>query len=210
MKKLLKNNWFIVGIIIILICFDIAIHIPIIDIKCNYFGAMISFIGILATFIVISNYVQVKDIKEETNKQISSMKTEFDKIKIIEDKMKTMNDIIENNKLELKIKIEELRGVVLKNKIENDANILFVSANEFKEKENYDGALATYCFALKKYVSIENDILIETTLDQIFRLMPKINTKKPDFKIPTELITMLSNLINKHPKAELIIDLLTN
>jgi uncharacterized membrane protein len=70
MKKLLSKlnkNWFIVGIIIILIGVDISIHIPIIDIKSSYFGAIISFIGIIATFIVIGNYAQVHNIKEEYN-----------------------------------------------------------------------------------------------------------------------------------------------
>lgn len=69
-KKLLKHNWFIVGVIIILIGFDIYIHIPIVDIKCSYFGAIMGFVGILATFIVVGNFAQVKDIEGKFNDKV--------------------------------------------------------------------------------------------------------------------------------------------
>jgi hypothetical protein len=72
-KKLLKNNWFIVGIIILLIGFDIFIRIPIVDIQSSYFGAIMGFVGILATFIVVSNYMQVKEIKDEFNARVGEL-----------------------------------------------------------------------------------------------------------------------------------------
>ena len=45
----------------------------------------VAVIGIIATFIVISNYAQVKDIENKFEKAIKDIKTEFgDKIKEVE------------------------------------------------------------------------------------------------------------------------------
>jgi hypothetical protein len=71
-------SYWILGIVIILIGFDIAIHIPIIDIKCSYFGAIIGFVGILATFVVISNYAQVKEVKDEFAGKIGGLEKLID------------------------------------------------------------------------------------------------------------------------------------
>jgi hypothetical protein len=75
----MRNNWYIVGIIIILIGFDIFIHIPIVDIQSSYFGAIIGFVGVLATFIVVSNYAQVKDIEKKFNERANKLELAFDK-----------------------------------------------------------------------------------------------------------------------------------
>jgi hypothetical protein len=71
------SSYWILGIVILLIGFDIAIHIPIIDIKCSYFGAIIGFVGVLATFIVVSNYAQVRDVERKTNKTIKDTEKKF-------------------------------------------------------------------------------------------------------------------------------------
>ena len=93
MKNILKNNWFIVGIIIVLIGFDIFIHIPIIDIKSSYFGAIIGFVGILATFIVVSNYAQVNNIEKKFDERIKKYDT---KISELDSKISEQNSEISN------------------------------------------------------------------------------------------------------------------
>ncbi|GHU86795.1 hypothetical protein FACS1894153_4350 [Bacteroidia bacterium] len=70
-KELICNHWFIVGILIVLIVIDICIHIS--EIVVVKESIVLTFIGILATFVVISNYAQLKDIKYETKSEISKL-----------------------------------------------------------------------------------------------------------------------------------------
>jgi hypothetical protein len=56
------------GLIIILLGIDICMHISDTVIKDDHI--ILVFVGILATFVVISNYAQVKDVKYEFSKQI--------------------------------------------------------------------------------------------------------------------------------------------
>jgi uncharacterized membrane protein (DUF485 family) len=93
--KQTNGNWFIVGIIILLIGFDIFIHIPIVDIQSSYFGAIMGFVGILATFIVVGNYAQVKDIKDEFKTKVDEFKTKMKESEIkIEEIEKESNKVI--------------------------------------------------------------------------------------------------------------------
>jgi hypothetical protein len=69
-KNLLCNYWFLWGIIIILLGMIIFCLVPRMDIKDNYTGAVLGFVGILATFTVMGNYAQVVEIKREFKKKI--------------------------------------------------------------------------------------------------------------------------------------------
>lgn len=79
MKKFINEILFILFIVVML--FILTGKIPIND------GStiVISFFGILATFVVIGNYSQVRDIKQETKEEINSLKNhikdEIDPIK---------------------------------------------------------------------------------------------------------------------------------
>ncbi|MDR1983824.1 MAG: hypothetical protein LBQ28_03255 [Prevotellaceae bacterium] len=96
--KWLSNYW-LLGITIILlsinICFSVG-HSVIIDDK----NIVLVFVGILATFIVVSNYAQVKHIEDRTNNEIEKIKKEikdeFNKIKDEFNKNKTELEIVEN------------------------------------------------------------------------------------------------------------------
>jgi hypothetical protein len=84
MKKLLCNNWLIVGVIVILLGFDFYCHIPTIDVKNNYVGIILAFIGIMATFVVISNYAQVHRMERKVEnfyKKIEELKKEIKLLK---------------------------------------------------------------------------------------------------------------------------------
>jgi len=80
MKNIFNNNWFIVFILIILIGFDIFIHIPIIDIESNYFAAIMGFVGILTAFIVIGNYAQVKDTENKFRDKTKDLEQIIDSV----------------------------------------------------------------------------------------------------------------------------------
>jgi hypothetical protein len=62
--KRLKKHWDLVTIIIIvLLGIDICLHIDLVTITDQ--NIILTFIGILATFVVVSNYWQVKSIQDE-------------------------------------------------------------------------------------------------------------------------------------------------
>lgn len=72
MKKFINEILFILFIVVML--FILTGKIPIND------GStiVISFFGILATFVVIGNYSQVRDIKQETKEEINSLKNHIE------------------------------------------------------------------------------------------------------------------------------------
>jgi uncharacterized membrane protein (DUF485 family) len=86
--KQINSNWFIVFIVIILIGFDIFIHIPIVDIQSNYFGAMLGFVGVLAAFIVVSNYAHAEKLEEKFERQAKEIEKKFDeKTKMLDEEV---------------------------------------------------------------------------------------------------------------------------
>ncbi|MDR1561213.1 MAG: hypothetical protein LBS23_02550, partial [Holosporaceae bacterium] len=69
-KKHIKHcwvHWFLWGIVIILLGGIFFSQIKYFQIEDNYVGLVLGFIGVLATFIVVSNYVQVKSVQNEIN-----------------------------------------------------------------------------------------------------------------------------------------------
>jgi hypothetical protein len=74
---MLKNKWFLIGIIIILMGWIIFLHFHIIT-NPNDVTLILAFVGILATFVVVSNYAQVKDIERKFEKKIEKLDTNFD------------------------------------------------------------------------------------------------------------------------------------
>ncbi|MGM9819057.1 MAG: hypothetical protein ACI30B_08790 [Paludibacteraceae bacterium] len=150
---------------------------------------IITFIGILATFVVINNFYQVEKMETTTTRQIEEMKnTTIDQIKRMERKYKIMNKfmaaqkevivankIVNQNKLPLSEKIiwtiviEEKKGmnntVWLSNcnakikKISLDAN------NELKWEFTYENGDKIPFLEGKHLVSIYEDTLFDAPLE---------------------------------------------
>jgi hypothetical protein len=84
-NKLLKNkrknffhdNWFLWGIIIIILGAILFSLVPVI--QENYVGGILAFVGILATFIVVSNYMQVKEIEKKFDDAQTKLEQQFSK-----------------------------------------------------------------------------------------------------------------------------------
>jgi hypothetical protein len=72
------SKYFLLGIIMILLGTIIFCLIPKIDITNNYVSAIFGFVGILATFVVVSNYAQVKDVKDEFDRQVKDIEGKFE------------------------------------------------------------------------------------------------------------------------------------
>jgi len=75
-KEKYRFHWFLWGIVIILLAAIFCSQIPYLQIKDNYVGLTIGFIGILATFVVVSNYAQVKEVKDEIDAKVKESKSE--------------------------------------------------------------------------------------------------------------------------------------
>jgi len=73
------NKYFIQGLAIIILGFIFACLFPIIKIEGNEVSIVLGFVGVIATFIVVSNYAQVKDIEKKFNDKISVI--EADRVK---------------------------------------------------------------------------------------------------------------------------------
>lgn len=90
------KNW--VTILLICIAFAVLFWLGAI-IVANYFGFVITdqnviltFVGILATFIIISNYEQVQTIEKQTNEQIKKLENKLNgTIKILEEHNKNFS-----------------------------------------------------------------------------------------------------------------------
>ncbi|MDR1542866.1 MAG: hypothetical protein LBS50_00355 [Prevotellaceae bacterium] len=95
LQKLISNFW-VVFILICLLVIDIAFHIShsVFDSQ----NLVLGFVGILATFIVVSNYMQVKEIEKVFDKKNIELQSKIDeKIRIIESEtLKIQNEVWAN------------------------------------------------------------------------------------------------------------------
>ncbi|GHU85415.1 hypothetical protein FACS1894153_0590 [Bacteroidia bacterium] len=142
---------------------------------------IISFVGILATFVVISSYSQVKDIENKFEKAISELKDKTEEI----DKLKQKAD----NLVEI-LKIKE-NSYLFYSDVYNSLNNL---SNCFYDNENYD--MSFICNIIK--------ISLMEPKDQIFtiqRLIDDCNVRESKEYIPA-----LKDFIKKIKEEEQIIE----
>ncbi|MDR0658816.1 MAG: hypothetical protein LBG18_07800 [Mediterranea sp.] len=69
---MMKSKWFLIGIIILLLGWILFLHFQTIT-NPNDITLILAFVGILTTFIVISNYAQVQEIKGRVQSYIEEM-----------------------------------------------------------------------------------------------------------------------------------------
>lgn len=127
LKHWICNNWMYVVEILLL-----AIILTILCINYNndeninaiILGIVLSFIGIIATFIVVSNYAQVKDIESKTKKDINVVVGELKKLKEAES-----NILKQINTINIRIGSIDKRIAILK------TNSTITSHNERLEKD---------------------------------------------------------------------------
>lgn len=66
-KKIISSHWFILALLLLLLGFDIYSRFPYIGISDSGESIVLVFVGILATFVVISNYAQVKEAERKAD-----------------------------------------------------------------------------------------------------------------------------------------------
>jgi hypothetical protein len=150
-KGLLFNHWFLWGIIIILLGTIIFCLIPEMDITDNYASVVLGFVGILATFIVISNYAQVKEVKDESSAQITSIKDNLEK-----EYKKRITEL--NNSVDEKI--EDLTATV--NVLKTTVAILAKNKRTSLEPSTYKILEIDHQKVVDNYYVLVKDIPIET------------------------------------------------
>jgi hypothetical protein len=72
-------NYWILGILIVLLGIDIALHISYKVITSDHI--VLTFVGVLATFIVVSNYAQVQETKREFLDKVSGFQIQLQNIR---------------------------------------------------------------------------------------------------------------------------------
>lgn len=146
-----KPNWMIVAVFIF-VCILIASVILGIwceKMKINDNNVIIGFIGVLATFVVVGNYAQTVDMRNQTENKIKKLEKQLNEAKKqLGDAEKLNNDLaetIENfkNKYDTIIKKELLRIVNSKNKTITQSGTFGVGNkkvfNDIKEVREEDG-----------------------------------------------------------------------
>ena len=85
MKKFFEYcaSYWIVGIVIILLGIDICCHIKSGVIVFESDHIILTFVGILATFVVVGNYAQVKEIESKVNTKVNNIDSNISKIENI-------------------------------------------------------------------------------------------------------------------------------
>lgn len=78
-SKAVYHHWFLWFIVIIVLLAILATQIPKIDISSNYVAVVLGFVGVIATFIVVGNYMQVKDVKDQYSAKVEELKDEIRK-----------------------------------------------------------------------------------------------------------------------------------
>lgn len=121
---------FIVVFVLIIIAAVYFICVAKIPVKVSDQGLVITFLGVIATFVVVGNFMQTAEIKRETTERLHEYQRQFNTMnqKVKEDieadidkKVKELNDTITttNEKTEEKIKLLETKIMSTRENLEN-------------------------------------------------------------------------------------------
>jgi len=155
---------------------------------------ILTFVGIVATFVVVSNYIQVKEVEKKFDEKIKDIKK--------------FSTTIEKNKWDIKTEVAELKNMVLRNKLESEAGVYTTLATFYFESGEFEKSFSVYFAALKNYVSVENHTSTNAILNQMFRSLNNSHNKNVFFDVADIIKQYLSKISN--PEAQIILDLLEN
>ena len=111
-----KIGYWLIAIVIVLLVVEICCHIS--NCVVSESNIVLTFVGILATFVVVSNYAQVKSIEDKMESEITHLNEELEKLRREKKEMRalvksyderlTLNDE-EKNQVRLAV-LKELKG----------------------------------------------------------------------------------------------------
>jgi len=151
-KSFICSYWVLIFIIIILLGAILFCHIYTIT-DSNNATIVLGFVGILATFVVISNYYQVYQIKQNIDVQIKATEKNF--LKIQKD-------------TEYKINLSL-------------GNVSKIYANINFEKHFYINAINSYINAIKSHSQISDKSFVKIDIDSLISLLTSVDWKSYDF-----------------------------
>lgn len=151
MKRNKVWNWinlnYIIVILIVLLGIDICFHISscVIDNQ----NIILTFVGILATFIVVSNYSQVRVVKEELDQRAKDLEEKFNEIRIIHS--------------------DELKNIAYHEDLTDDVSfdIYMKQGFDYTKNKKLKAAIISYCRAMIYSLNNEDKENLLTCLDYI-------------------------------------------
>jgi hypothetical protein len=159
------------------------------------------FVGILATFIVVSNYLQVRDIKEDFQFRVNELNDSFDnKIESLDLKIKEeYGESIQNSEQLFNQKIDyTCRFIQAKNNI-STADIYYTYWLINKEDRHFKLSMTYLCFALSVYVSINDSSIIKKDDIDLLMVIFRGNIKVAIAgKKPLQNVTVKDNETKNH------------
>jgi uncharacterized membrane protein YgaE (UPF0421/DUF939 family) len=182
--KDLKNYWFVLSLIVIL-GLGIVLFYNICEIKEErYVGFILGFVGVLTTFIVIGNYAQVIEIRNEFKEKVEDLRTEFNNSI---DKLKDENFQLEINKIYTEVQNSKTASIY------------------YREKQQFQLAFDAEINSINNLIKIKDIELANKEIDYIFELL-KLKTNKTKIANSTKNVWkyVISNLT--HEKATLLLD----
>lgn len=202
MKEEFKDKYYlgIVGFAIVISLISISLNISNLVI-CNE-TIVLTFIGIIATFIVIGNYSQVAEIRNNTKSQMESL----------DKKIQTKIKEFENLHDEILTATEKLNEIEKKTYL-NSAEGSRLYGNLTKERSLFVQSVAHYIDAVSSYTLSEYAATnrIERILSNILTSLKPENWNKPnqsrDFNFE-KMIEKVGNLPDNYLQKEEIINLL--
>jgi hypothetical protein len=213
-KNIVGNYWLSI-IIIVLIGISICLNISrtIIDSQ----NLVIGFIGALATFIVVSNYMQVKEIKDEFDRHVKDIEGKIEsKVKDIENKFERKTDGIEKDTqkalYDAQKDIEKKKNEAASEAI---ANSLYVLGNHlYEDGTDNSYKYSLYCFVksfylLKKSGKSHYSSMAETCIRKIHQISGKSEGLTISEETKTSYLEMLSIIDDSDDLKQSIIQFIT-
>ncbi|MDR1417262.1 MAG: hypothetical protein LBJ57_07600 [Prevotellaceae bacterium] len=213
----MKNKWsFLIIFAVVVACAVVFWALAIVAYKCFSFAleptnVILTLVGILATFVVVSNYMQVRDVKDEFGKEVQKIRSELGTKK--QEVMAEVEKILESKVQEIRVEfgkeiLEWVKRFGLEIATVND-NIKLV-----KIYDSFD--LFSTCCAMEKYdiaLPIGIDALHNVERGGIRRMVHMILKELKDKRIVLSKIKKaqcsekVDKLIKKFPEVVLLLKL---
>lgn len=137
-------------------------------------GIVLTFVGALATFIVVGNYMQVKDIERKFESKTRDLSNKIDRTEsTLEKKYRDADD----HRQRIEEEINSIKKKVLKSKIEVDADELCVEASGYSMAHKYDQEYNALLMALRLYNYAECRDSTDKILAQMVEIVRRYNER---------------------------------
>ena len=143
---------------------------------------VITFVGILATFVVVSNYVQVIEIRNDLNKKVDTIRKEMDDI---QEKMKNIENILNDLDDHVLVKIKTIGLKLSKEKDKDKRECLFQRLRIYAGFKNSNVRYEIYDIVNDNIFKIKSDrefFYIDSVIEEISPMDDKHNDFSVDRK----------------------------